>query len=248
MSVFRKALSVLAVTLFAASFAFADDEDWNSSYNDDFSNSSYEESSGDASGDDASVGSATATSDEWDGFDYKEMGLTQAEFQDAKAGGISREKLTELVEKGVRPTEYLQQPWKRMRISEDEWLENRTSGMEDSDIDRSYRNRAGNQNTAYLSFLIPSLYQWTAGETSKAIWMDVLWAAGVGGAITLSITDDETSTWMYMLIPVIAAHMWSGLDAFLSTKNDNNPDANRFSFGIAPTPDKGVASMFLMRF
>ncbi len=249
MSVTRKALSVLALV---AAFAFADD-DWGSDsssygdYSDDFANSTYNQDAEESSEEPTEVGSASASSDEWAGFDYKEMGLTQAEFQDAKAAGISREKLVELTEKGVRPTEYMQQPWKRMRMSEEEWLESRTNGMEDSDIDRSYRNKAGDQNYAYLSFLVPSLYQWHADQTIKAIWMDALWVAGVGGAITLAVTDDE-STWMYMLIPVIAAHVWSGLDAFMATKNDNNPDANRFSFGILPTPDKGVASMFLMRF
>lgn len=245
MSVFCKALTVLTLV---AAFAFADD-DWGGTYDENATEetSSFSSDFDNDESAEESVGSASASADEWAGFDYKEMGLTQGEFQDAKAAGMSREKLTELVEKGVRPSEYLQQPWKRMRMSEDEWLESRTNGMEDSDIDRSYRNKSGNQNIAYLSFLLPSFYQWDAGETMKAIWMDALWAAGVGGAITLAVTDD-TNTWMYMLIPVIAAHMWSGIDAFLSTKNDNNPDANRFSFGVMPTPDKGVASMFLMRF
>ena len=41
------------------------------------------------------TGSATATGDEWDGFHIEEMGLTQWEFQQAKEGGVSRDKLTD---------------------------------------------------------------------------------------------------------------------------------------------------------
>ena len=49
---------------------------------------------------------------------YEEMGLTQWEFQQAKEEGISREKLTHLVELGVRLSEYLQRPWEKLGVSE----------------------------------------------------------------------------------------------------------------------------------
>jgi hypothetical protein len=88
------------------------------------------------------VGKAKATGDEWDGFRYEEMGLTQWEFQQIKEAGISRDKLTRLVELGVRPSEYLQKPWEKMNITEDAWLAQRSEGMEDADIDRSYRNNS----------------------------------------------------------------------------------------------------------
>jgi len=187
------------------------------------------------------TGSATATGDEWDGFRIEEMGLTQWEFQQAKEGGVSRDKLTQLVELGIRPTEYLQKPWLRLGVGEDVWLEQRAQGLEDSDIDRSYRNKSDQQNLAYLSILVPSLYQWKTGSTSTAIWIDVLWAAGVGSAIFLGVTEPDEKTWIYALIPIIGAHVWSFADAFFGTQWENNPDANRFSFGILPTFDKGVA-------
>lgn len=209
------------------------------SSDDSFSNSTYS--------DEPEVGSAAASGDEWAGFQYEEMGLTQWEFQQAKDGGISREKLTQLVEVGVRPSEYLQHPWFRLGVSEEDWLDQRAQGLEDSDIDRSYRNRAGNQNYAYLSFLVPSLYQWHTNQKMKAIWMDVLEGVGIGATIALAITG-ENSEWVYGLIPIIVAHAWSGIDAFFGAQNDNNPDANRFSFGVGPTLDKGVSSVLLLRF
>ena len=86
--------------------AFAQfDDDESSNANDESSYSADEES-------DDSVGSANASGDQWEGFKYEEMGLTQWEFQQAKEEGISREKLTHLVELGVRLSEYLQRPGK----------------------------------------------------------------------------------------------------------------------------------------
>ena len=195
---------------------------------------------------DSKVGEAKASGDEWEGFRYEEMGLTQWEFQQAKEEGVTREKLTHLVELGIRPSEYLQKPWVRLGVTEEQWLSQRSQGLEDADIDRSYRNRSGDQGYAYLSLLIPSLYQWKVDHTSKAIWIDALWIAGVGA--TAYMAYDKNTNWFYFLIPVVGAHIWSFADAFFSTQWANNPDANRFSFGIIPTPDKGVASMLQMKF
>ena len=93
-----------------SSIAFAqfDDESSEDSYSygaseetdDAFADNSNEEA-------ETKVGEATASADEWQGFNYEEMGLTQWEFQQAKQEGLSRDKLTHLVEMGVRPSEYL---------------------------------------------------------------------------------------------------------------------------------------------
>ena len=62
--------------------------------------------------------------------------------------------------------------------------------------------------------------------------------------------EDWTPIWRKTVkgIPVIGAHIWSFADAFFGTQWANNPDANRFSFGILPTPDNGVASMLQVKF
>ena len=126
-------------------------------------------------------------------------------------------------------------------------VEQASQGMEDADIDRSYRNKSGNQGAAYLSLLLPSYYQWKTDQSTKAIWMDVLWVASVGATVYLAI-DDPKGAWWYGLIVVAGAHIWSFADAFFGTQWDSNPDANRFSFGILPTPDKGVLGAFQVKF
>ena len=76
--------------------------------------------------------------------------------------------------------------------------------------------------------------------------MDALWVGGVGATIYMATSG--SSNWFYFLLPVVGAHIWSFADAFFDTQWDSNPDANRFSFGILPTPDKGVAGALLMKF
>lgn len=240
---------VLAVFLIGTmSFAQFDDEpsgddssEQTYSYGDDGSSSESESTGGNES-----VGEATASGDQWEGFRYEDLGLTQWEFQQAKEEGISRDKLTRLVELGVRISEYLQKPWSKLGVSEEDWLAQRSQGLEDADIDRSYRNHSGNQGYAYVSLLLPSFYQWKFDRTVKAIWMDVLW--GVSAGVTIYLAADGSNAWWYGLIGVAAAHIWSFADAFFGTQWDSNPDANRFSFGILPTPDKGVLGAFQVKF
>ncbi|MCQ2054627.1 MAG: hypothetical protein MJY82_04970 [Fibrobacter sp.] len=251
---------VLSTVLVAGTMAFAqydyDDENASEStseesysYGTDNSDDGFpsdEEESASTQEQETKVGEAKASGDEWEGFRYEEMGLTQWEFQQIKESGVSRDKLTRLVELGVRPSEYLQKPWEKMGISEADWLSQRSAGMEDADIDRSYRNRNGDQSYAYLSLLVPSLYQWKKDDVVKATFIDAIWVAGVAASVYMAM--DGSSSWFYFLIPVVGAHLYSFADAFFGTQWDSNPDANRFSFGVAPTFDKGVAGMLQMKF
>lgn len=229
--------------VFAQSEEDADSYSYGSSDTEDVFNSDEESSE--------NVGEATASGDEWAGFNYEEIGLTQWEFQQAKSEGLSRDKLTHLVEMGVRPSEYLQKPWEKLGVSEEEWLSQRSGGLEDADIDRSYRNRSGDQQYAYLSLLLPSFYQWKSDQSMKAIWMDALEAVGIG--VTVYLAVDGATDWWYGLLAIAGAHIWSFADAFFSTQWDSNPDANRFSYGILPTPahenaGMGVTGFFNVKF
>jgi len=192
-----------------------------------------------------SISFAQFDDDEWADFDYEHAGLSQTEFQKVKESGMSKDKLMHLLEIGVRPSVYLKEPWKDLGVSEREWLEERASGMDDADIDRTYKNQAGDQSLAYLSFLVPSLYQWSVDEMAYAIAMDIsyvtLWA------VTIFVLKDKEK--IQFGAPLIAAvHLWSGIDAILSTQWDNNPDARSFSWGIIPTGKNSFAAAAAFRF
>jgi len=188
--------------------------------------------------------------DEWADFDYQHAGLSQVEYQKVKESGMSKKKLLHLLEIGVRPGTYLQEPWKDLDVSESEWLEQRASGMEDADIDRTYKNNSGNQGLAYLSFLLPSYYQWKTDEMAKAIAMNVLEASFIGLTVFLYKSDSGgENSWIQIGIPFIAInHLWSGIDALLATMWDNNPTAKGFSWGIVPTGNKSFVAGATLRF
>lgn len=244
-----KALSkLLSAVVLASSVAFAQNDDLFQE-DDLFANTENTETKAEApAAEEAApaVGTAKASGNQWDKFNYEDLGLTQWEYQQAKEQGVTREKLTKLVELGIRPTEYLQKPWNRLGVSEEVWLAQRSEGMEDADIDRSYRYHNGDQKSAYLSLLIPSYYQWKTNATTRATFMDVLEVGGI--AITVVLKVQDKSEWWYGLLLVAGAHLWSFADAFLGTQWDNNPDANRFSFGIVPNPEKGVTGFFQASF
>jgi hypothetical protein len=185
--------------------------------------------------------------DEWSDFDYSHAGLSQSEFQKVKDSGMSKEKLMHLLEIGIRPSVYLQEPWKDLGVSESEWLSERASGMSDADIDRTYKNKAGDQGMAYLSFVLPSYYQWKTDQMAKAIAMNVLWASALGLTVFL-YKEGEADIWIYpAVLGIGGVHLWSGIDALLSTLWDNNPDAKDFSWGIMPT-GKGIAAAAMLKF
>jgi len=188
--------------------------------------------------------------DEWADFDYQHAGLSQVEFQKVKESGMGKKKLLHLLEIGVRPKVYLQEPWNDLGVSESEWLEQRASGMEDADIDRTYKNNVGNQNLAYLSFLLPSYYQWKTDDMVYAIAMDASYVLAWGITVFLYKNDMEgASNWLLIGVPLIAAvHLWSGIDALVATQWDNNPTAKTFSWGIVPTGKKGFVAGASLRF
>ena len=197
-----------------------------------------------------SMSFAQSDDDEWADFDYQHAGLSQVEFQKVKESGMNKAKLLHLLEIGVRPGTYLQEPWNDLGVSESEWLEQRASGMEDADIDRTYKNNVGNQNMAYLSFLLPSYYQWKTDEMAKAIAMNVSEAFAIGITVFLKKSDtDGSKNWLLFGVPcIVAVHMWSGIDALIATQWDNNPTAKTFSWGIVPTGKKSFVAGAALNF
>jgi hypothetical protein len=121
--------------------------------------------------------------------------------------------------------------------------------MDDADIDRTYKNQVGNQGLAYLTFLLPSLYQWSTDEVAKAVAMNILEVSAIGLTIFLATNDGgATNQWVYGAATILAVHIWSGADALLSTQWDNNPDARNFSWGIIPTGKNSFAAAATFRF
>ena len=81
----------------AMSFAQFDDEP----SGDESTEQSYSYGDDNSSDDGASVGEATASGDQWEGFRYEDLGLPQWEFQQALEEGSSRDSLDSGAESSV---------------------------------------------------------------------------------------------------------------------------------------------------
>lgn len=192
-----------------------------------------------------SVAFAQFDDDEWADFDFREAGLTQIEFQNVKESGMSKDKLLHLLEIGVKPSAYLKEPWNDLGVSESEWLKQREEGMEDGEIDRTYKNKSGDQMYAYLSILLPSLYQWKTDQTILAIAMLVSEFSAVG--VTIFVLEGKEKV-QYGAPLIALVHGWSFIDALVSTQFDSNPDARNFSWGIVPTGKNAFVAGATLRF
>lgn len=158
----------------------------------------------------------------WLGFDYQEMGLTQFEFQKVKESGMTREKLIHLLEIGIYPREYFNKPWLKLGVDEETWIEERSEGMSDEDIDRSYDLATQGDQWAWSSLIVPSYYQWKTDQAHKAIATNV-WTVGTLGSWAYFKTQNYTSGQETMLYLALLGNLYSFLDGILDNKEATDP-------------------------
>jgi hypothetical protein len=190
---------------------------------------------------------ALAGDDEWQGVKAEDLGISEEELQTVKERGMSRKALMHLLEVGVSPNEYFSEPWKKLGVSEDHWLDEKKAGMADDDIDRSYRKQASSNLTPVLSFFMPGYYQYKTGRLYTGLTLSTLAVAGI--ALTFVHRDKDTDS-IYPIYPIISlgAMIFSAADAYLDTRYVDNQDASRFSFDFGILPTGGPAASMSLRF
>ncbi len=194
------------------------------------------------------------TDDEWYGFDYKEAGISASEFDMVKEKGMSREELLELLEIGIMPSEYFDEPWKKLGVSKSHWIKQKKQGMEDADIDKNIYTRAKFNHYPLVSFFLPGYYAYKTKRYKAGATMTGIFAAGVALTFLSPSTDAKSSDGksetkkINPIFPMIAvmACVWSATDAYLGTRFSHNSDAARFSF--VPLIDSSPGAQVLLKF
>lgn len=159
----------------------------------------------------------------WMGFDYQEMGLTQIEYQKVKESGMNREKLTHLLEIGIYPKEYFNQPWLKLGVDENVWLEERSEGLSDEDIDRSYDLATQGDQWAWSSLIIPSYYQWKTRQTHQALAINI-WTLGTLGSWVSFKAQNFTKGRDTMLYLSLLGNLYSFLSGIIDNKQAIDPN------------------------
>jgi hypothetical protein len=106
--------------------------------------------------------------EDWQSFNYREMGLTQLEYQKVLASGIKRSKLEHLLELGIKPNTYFKKPWLRLGMTEEEWVLERSQGMSDEDFYVSYQGSKKNNAQTWVNLALPGYYQWKNNQFDRA--------------------------------------------------------------------------------
>jgi hypothetical protein len=190
------------------------------------------------------LGAVKAFADEWENTTAEDMGISQEEFQKVKESGMSRARFLKLLEVGISPNEYFSEPWKKLGVTEDHWLNEKKAGMADDDIDRSYRKQDANNLTPFISFILPGYYEYKTNKTYLGLGLSTAAVAGI--ALTFLVQNKETHS-IYPIVPIITvlSMLTSAGDAFLGTRYVDNQDASRFSWNLGLSPMGGAAAVSL---
>ncbi len=172
--------------------------------------------------------------DEWEGLTYEDLGISQEEFQKVRESGMSKTRLYMLLELGITPNEYFSEPWKRLGVTKAHWLNEKKAGMEDDDIDRSYRKDAGSNFSPLITFVLPGHYQYRTDRFWYGFTLSAI--AATSAILTFAHTHSVTGD-IQPIYPIVmlGSMFWSAADAFLDTRYVDNQEAGRFSMQ-APLP------------
>jgi hypothetical protein len=186
------------------------------------------------------LGAMKAFADEWENTTAEDMGISQEEFQKVKESGMSKARFLKLLEVGISPNEYFSEPWKKLGVTEDHWLNEKKAGMADDDIDRSYRKQDANNLTPFISFILPGYYEYKTKKTYLGLGLSTAAVAGI--ALTFLVKNPDT----HAIIPIFPIIMLTSAgDAFLGTRYVDNQDASRFSWNLGLSPNGGAAAVSL---
>ena len=188
--------------------------------------------------------------EDWGAMTPEELGISADEFVKVKESGMPKSKLLHLLEVGVSPNEYFSEPWKKLGVSEDHWMNEKTAGMEDDDINRAYRKQQSNVVDPLIAFVLPGYYHY---KTKKLYWgLGLSTTAAACIALTFLHQDKETKneTHIRPIYPIglLVTMIVSSGYALVHTRYVDNQEAQRFSWDAGPTLEGGMAARLALRF
>ncbi len=192
---------------------------------------------------------AHADDNEWADVTAEDLGISQQEFQMVKEHGMSRSKLMHLLEIGVSPNQYFSQPWKKLGVSESQWLDEKKGGMADDDINQNFHKQQANELTPFIAFFLPGYYHY---QTHR-LYLGLALSTVAAGSLALTFLDQsQTSSGSKSVKPIypimlLVTMVWSAGDAFIHTRYVDNQEAQRFSLNLNPLRD-GAALDLGLRF
>jgi len=178
---------------------------------------------------------AHAEESPWSQVDWQELGLTQSEWQQVRESDMTPEELNHLLEIGIRPGEYFTRPWEKLGTDETTWLTERSEGMNDADIDRTFELADAGRRTAAWSLLLPSFYQWRTQQHAKALGINSWSLCTLGGAAWLGSQSDPS--WRWLALASLGANLYSFLDGMSDHPRIADDSAGNFTWAPLLLPE-----------
>ncbi|MBN1127371.1 MAG: hypothetical protein JXA71_00185 [Chitinispirillaceae bacterium] len=169
---------------------------------------------------------------------WEKYGLSQTEWKMIKDNNIPLSKVEELLKAGISISEYVEQPWKKLSLSERQYIQKRRSGLTAYDIELEQTSKhggwkdenrdvldsevgafSGSKGLA-LSFALPGYQQYRLKHRWRARVMSALAVGSVAASVIITCADGafEGTPLFVILVPDM---FWSFIDfKFTQSKNE----------------------------
>ncbi len=142
---------------------------------------------------------------------YEKLGLSEIEWAKVLEMKLPLTKVCQLLESGISVSEYNQEPWKRLSITEAEYIRMRRAGHSDAEV-RSTFSITGQaaDKTRVRSFFLPGAVQMERGHRTLG-W---LMAGAALGCVSLFVGQSihSRSVAPLGLCLLVSDMLWSGID------------------------------------
>jgi hypothetical protein len=162
---------------------------------------------------------------------FGKIALASAEWEYVDDARLTADKLQEIVNAGVLPSEYFRYPWLGYRISEKEWLAKRRHGVLKGDGD-VVREISSKEWAVVQNFFFPGLHQYRRKQGFKGF---IMTSVALGSLALYALHKEPGKTAIYgfdypaYLLVLAADQLWSSIDIGVQIHRELNPAANRFT-------------------
>jgi hypothetical protein len=184
--------------------------------------------------------SISAVSAQDDSRPWERLGLSITEWNMIQENNLPMNKVEELLKAGIGISEYFDQPWITINLTEEEWIGKRRSGMTSYDIELEAKTIAPNSESddsaaavnasfqeydrsaetkgKFAGFFLPGYMQIKRGDKGKGAIMATLAVGSIAGCIGWSITEKNFVS--LPLFAVVIPMTWSLIDHSIYRKKN----------------------------
>lgn len=173
---------------------------------------------------------------------WERLGLSITEWNMIQDNNLPMKKVEELLKAGIGISEYFDQPWIEISLTEEQWIAKRRNGLTSYDIELEAKTIAPNSKATdnaaevnasfqeydrsaetrqkFASFFLPGCMQIKRGDKGKGAIMATLAVGSIAGCVGWSIAEKNFVS--LPLFAIVIPMTWSIIDHSLYQKKNSN--------------------------